>query len=135
MAEDRDLARLFEELRRADEASAPSFDNVLERQGVGPRTPARVAPLRFAALVVLLVAVALAAVLIRRPAGEKAGLELPRTLAQWKSPTDSLLRTPGSEFLSELPTLSGSVPKYAGFEGAEMLRGETPRPPALRTKK
>lgn len=134
MAEDRDLASLFEELRRADEASAPPFKNVLERRGVGLRKPARVAPLRFAALAVLLVAAALAVVLTRRPPGETAGPEPPVTVAQWKSPTDWLLRTPGSELLSELPTLPGSVPKYAGFEGAEKVRDETPRPSASGTK-
>ena len=135
MIEDRDLARLFEELRRSDESSAPPFNSVLERRGVGRRKPARVARLRFAALAALLVAAVLAAVLMRRPAGETAGREPPMTLAQWKSPTDWLLRTPGSEFLNELPTLSGSIPKYAGFEGAEMILGETPRPSASKTKK
>ena len=128
MAEDRDLASFFEELRRADEASAPPFEDALERERVGHGAPARFVFFRLAALTVLLVAAALAAVLLRRPAGEMAGPEPPVTLAQWKSPTDWLLRTPGSELLFELPTLHDSVPKYAGFEGAEEVRGETPRP-------
>jgi hypothetical protein len=126
MAEDRDLARLFEELRRADEASAPPLKDVLGRERAGRGAPARVALFRFATLTALLVAAALAAVLIRRPAGETADREPPVTLAQWKSPTDWLLRTPGSELLDELPTLPGSVPEYPGFEGAERVRGETP---------
>ena len=128
MPEDRDLAHLFEELRRADEASAPPFKDVLERGRAGRGTPARFALLRLATLAFLLLAAALVALLIRRPAGETDDRERPVTLARWKSPTDWLLRTPGSELLNELPTLPGSVPKYPGFEGAEKVGGETPRP-------
>ena len=128
MPEDRDLARLFEELRRADEASAPPLKDVLQRKRAGRGAPGRSAFLRVATLAALLVAAALVAVLVRWPAGETAEREPPVTLAQWKSPTDWLLRTPGSELLDELPKLPDSVPRYTGFEDAERVRGETPRP-------
>lgn len=110
---DRELARLFSEVRRADEASAPPFAHVLERATAGRAARSRPALFRFAALAAVFAAAALAAALLRRPAPETAGRQRPVTLAQWKSPTDWLLRTPGSELLTALPTLPASVPSYA----------------------
>ena len=128
MPDDRDLARLFEGLRRADEASAPPLNDVLDRKRTGRGATDRFAVLRVAALAALLVGSAVVAVLVRRPAGETADREPPVTLAQWKSPTDWLLRTPGSERLGQVPALPDSVPTYTGFEDTERVRGETPRP-------
>jgi hypothetical protein len=130
MTEDRDLERLFDELRRADEGSAPAFTHVLERARAKPEASSRPmprVPLRFALLAALLAAVALATVLLRRPSREIGGRDQPVMLAHWKSQTDWLLRTPGSELLHELPPPPISVPKYPGFERAEKVRGETSR--------
>jgi hypothetical protein len=128
VADKRELSRLFAELRRSDEASAPSFRQVLERKMPGQAPPSRFLLIRFVAVAAVLVVAALTVALLRRPARDAAGRERPVALAQWKSSTDWLLRTQGSELLGELPTPPRSVPRYAGFEGTEKARGKTPRP-------
>ena len=109
---DREIARLFEEQRRADEAAAPAFRELLAR----PR--ARRAPLarwiRRPALAAAAVAVVAAALLLRRPppprAPESALPAVATTLASWKAPTDFLLQTPGAELLGRLPVLVSPAP-------------------------
>ena len=68
-----ELERLFSELRRADEASAPQFARVLERATAGRAARSSPVLLRLAALAAVFAAVALAATLLgqlpRRPAG------------------------------------------------------------------
>ena len=121
--EDRELARLFEELRRADEASAPRFRQVLERR----QAPTRARSLRSVAAV----SVCVLALLLLWIAGsgrrhtrevERAGA---RTVAlgDWRSPTDLLLRTPGGELLDSKPALLERVPDYSETESVKTEKG------------
>ncbi|HEY6051511.1 MAG TPA: hypothetical protein VIZ58_09705 [Thermoanaerobaculia bacterium] len=111
---DRELARRFEELRRADDPRTPSFRGVLERArrpdgSIRRRRPALL--LAGAAAAVLL----LAALLLRPgrgPAGS-SGAVSGGAIAEWKSPTDSLLETPGNELYGELPPAAPPIPDWA----------------------
>jgi hypothetical protein len=107
---DRDLSRLFAELRRADAASTPAFRSVLER----PRATG--AP-RLALLpVIVVVGAVLASVFLLREASRKPAPKRPEiSLAQWTSPTDSLLRFSGSELLGPPPALT-EWPAVRDFE-------------------
>ncbi len=125
MEEERELGRLLQELRRQDEAAAPSFRDVLSR-------PARVrssALPQLLALGVLAVSV-LAAMgvifLIRRPAPESRTL-VPETISEWKSPTDSLLRTPGWELLDSMPSIGGRLAGFSWIEEGKLEATPTAR--------
>ncbi|HSS43700.1 MAG TPA: hypothetical protein VLO07_00040 [Thermoanaerobaculia bacterium] len=120
--EDRELARLFEKLRCADEASAPRFRQVLERR----QGPTRVSNLRSVAAVSVCV---LALFLLwlagsgrRAPEAERAGAGTV-TLGDWRSPTDFLLRTPGGDLLDSKPALLERVPDYSEMESVKTEKG------------
>ena len=115
--EDRELSRLFEAARRADESAAPDLERLLARSRRRRPTSAsrRIA---YAAAVACLVTVAV--VLLRgvHPAPAAETLQL----ADWLSPTDFLLDTPGSELLSELPTLA-SLPNAENASSPQITKG------------
>jgi len=113
--EDRELARLFEELRRADEVSAPGFREIFERRQVTEVTRAARA-MRLAAAAVLAIALGVAVVLVRRTESRSRAAPGP-TLAEWKAPTDGLLRTPGAE-------LFDSVPRFPAVPESTQLIGQ-----------
>ena len=124
MAEEKDLARLFEELRRADVASAPRFREVLGRKK-SARASSRALSRRLAAAAVL-AAGTLAAVLLL-PARRRAMERDPGTaIARWESPTDWLLQTPGGQLLEEVPALAEPVPSTRLSEAAERTGRKTP---------
>lgn len=94
---DHELRIRFDELRDAERRRTPPF-----RLGAPVRP--RVLWPRFAVAAALLLIVIAAIVQYRRrdvftPADQLAA----RTIAAWSAPTDSLLRTPGRELLSDLP--------------------------------
>jgi anti-sigma-K factor RskA len=105
--DDPEITRLFDEQRRADEATAPALRELLARprglQATGRRGAWRIA------LVAVTVAAAIAGALLLRPArhlGQET--ELPPAasqLASWKAPTDALLKTPGSDLWTRVPVL------------------------------
>ena len=103
---DREIARLFDEERRADEASAPALRELLARPTSG-RTHWK----RGVGRIALAAAAATAAFLLLRPARTndlRPETELPPAasqLASWRAPTDALLRTPGSELWTRVPIL------------------------------
>jgi len=106
---DRRIARLFEDERRGDEASAPALRELLARPNSrGTRWKRGIGRIAFATA---MAAAATAGVLLLRPARHddgSAGTELPEAasqLANWKAPTDALLRTPGSELWTRVPIL------------------------------
>jgi hypothetical protein len=105
--EERELSRLFEAARRADESAAPDLDALLAR-GPRPRRSAGRA-IAFAAAATLLLAIAV--LLVRHDARTAPAPEAPVQLADWESPTAFLLDTPGSELLTEIPTLAPSTAK------------------------
>jgi hypothetical protein len=106
---DREIARLFDEQRRADEASAPTLHELLARSR-RLQAPRRRAAIRIA-LAAATVAAAIASVLLLRPARPRTGGQetalapAASQLASWKAPTDSLLQTPGSELWTRVPIL------------------------------
>ena len=105
----RELARLFEADRRADESAAPAFNELLARRPRRRRAAGAFSTLALAAAVAVFVA---AAVLLLRAGALRPGAPSPAEgtlqLAEWKSPTAFLLDTPGSELLSEVPSLSAA---------------------------
>jgi len=128
---DPDLRRLFAELRRQEEPAAPRFavlwGEAARRREVRRETSAR-HRLRPAALAgaaaAALAAVAVLAILAvaglgwfrtaALPSDRSASRSSAPWLADWRPPTDFLLRTPGREILSAAPAFgpSGSL----GFE-------------------
>lgn len=106
---DQKLARLFKEQRRADEAFAPPFRELLAR------ARARSAPqrrrIRWPALAAAAIAIVAAVLLLRPPPPEPSRAVAAATLAAWKAPTDVFLQTPGVELLDRLPVLVSSVPQ------------------------
>lgn len=93
MNDDR-LRNAFHELRRKETASAPSFQQIVER-----RRPRRLTIRLAFALVVAVV------ILLSFPREEK-----PKTsITDWRAPTDFLLKTPGHELLNSVPDLKGNV--------------------------
>lgn len=111
---DLEIARLLEEHRRADEASAPAFREVLSRRRTRRAPSAGRIPRPALAAAALLVVVG-AALLLRRPRVHETELiAAASALAAWKSPTDVLLQTPGSELLSRTPVFLSRVPELDG---------------------
>jgi len=113
--DDRELRELFSRLKREDRAHVPSY-----------RTPvARVAPrCRPAARLALAAAIILIALVLGRP--DRTPPTMARQLvdlgaASWKSPTDFLLITPGSELLRSMPAV-GSPDDWTPID----LRGRSP---------
>ncbi|HEY3204556.1 MAG TPA: hypothetical protein VGL03_12965 [Thermoanaerobaculia bacterium] len=108
---DREISRLFEELRRTDVADAPGFRQVLGRRRLPHQGQAGSAwrPALIALGVVLCVAV----VLIRHNADSS---RVPTTgLTSWKAPTDALLQTPGAELFDSTPEFAEPIPDYSGL--------------------
>ena len=129
-----ELTRLLEEQRRADEASAPGFRELMARARSATKgrdfAPARQGRWARRAVFTAAASVALAAGLyLLRPTREPRWPSNPATLADWKAPTDVLLQTPGAELLARLPVLLPSVPGGEGDEreGAPGAREATPR--------
>ncbi len=113
--EDRELARLFADLRRSDAAAAPPFRTLLERPRERRGEPARIR--RLAAVALLAAAIPLGVFLIRtalRRIPERAT----SSLAQWRSPTAFLLRIPGSDLLDRAPAMLEPPPDYREFDGS-----------------
>jgi hypothetical protein len=123
--EDEGLARLLAELRREDEASAPSLREVLARaREIGSSAPS--GPALWIAAAALIVALAAGALLLRRSDSD-AALQSAARLARWKSPTDFLMRTPGAELLSSGPDLTSPLLESSLPEISRDRR--TPSPP------
>ncbi len=99
MREDQDLAGRFAELRAGDRRGVPSFDDLVRR----PRRPSFLAPLLAAAAVAVTIVVL--ALLPRLRGNKSAGVGI----AEWQSPTASLLAVPGSDLLRTVPSISESV--------------------------
>jgi hypothetical protein len=131
-----ELTRLFEEQRRADEASAPRFRELMARARGATKgrgfAPAREGRWVWRAVVAAAASVAFAAglYLLRPPPEPRMPSNAP-TLADWKAPTDVLLQTPGAELLGRLPDFLPSVPggetDEGEGEGARGAREATPR--------
>lgn len=129
---DPDLRGLFQELRETDLQDVPAFSRImaeagrLEEEDPPPdagqteTAPPGLRPMlrRRAPWAVSLLAAAAAAALLLLPPGGTSDDEFERVVRSymtdpaggaWRSPTDGLLRVPGSDVLSTLPKLRGSV--------------------------
>jgi hypothetical protein len=121
-ANDRELRERFARLREEERARAPSFDATLAA-ALSRRTPRRT-PRPTWALAGIAVAAAgiVVALLLRsgeqprystpltRPARVAAGAHSAGTRAvAWSSPTDFLLKTPGSDLLRTVPTFETTI--------------------------
>jgi hypothetical protein len=122
---DREIARLFAEQRRSDEASAPALRELMAR----PRRLRTSWSLARIALVGATAAAAIAAILLLRAARAREGgpeTALPPAasqLANWKAPTDSLLRTSGSELWTRVPILVSPVTYVEPAHPAQTTKG------------
>ncbi len=132
---DERIARLFQQERLADEASAPALAPLLESPRHRPTRGTRA--IRRIAFAAAAAAAMFAAVLLvprparprARPSGTANGAALAPAaiqLANWKAPTDAFLRTSGAELWSRIPEL---VPREAESEvrlSLEPMKGVTP---------
>ncbi len=107
---DGDLDQRFQELRVEESRSVPRFDPTRVARG-------RVMAWRGApAMVVLLLFIALITTIgvrSRRPAFSEGDRAAFHAVSAWQSPTDFLLRTPGSDILATtpaIPDLGGVLP-------------------------
>jgi hypothetical protein len=106
LGSDRELMRRLAELRRADEASAPSFRQILERPLARREAASLRLALRLAVPSAVLAVILIVALVVRRaPVGTAVPSGI-AALSEWKAPTDFLLRTPGSELFESLPQFS-----------------------------
>lgn len=96
--DDSDLRERFAALRREEQRNVPGFLGMLGNARRPPRTR-RVLP----SAAVLATAAAVLAVLALLPLRERQGPREAPSIAEWKSPTDFLLATPGRDLLTTLP--------------------------------
>lgn len=121
--DDRELRELFARLRQEDRARTPSFRAMDARM-----TPRRMwSPQR----VVVAAAIILIAILLAPPDRTPGNLSrqvVDLGAATWRSPTDFLLTTPGSELLRTVPAV-GSPNDWTPID----LRGGLPVPETTRS--
>ena len=125
---DRELARMFREVRREDEASAPGFRQILAR-GRADRHSSRRPRLLVAAAVALSAIVLIGVLLSRRPPAPEAP-EGSIALGDWRAATDVLLRTPGGDLFDSVPILPAPIPDYSSIAGAPNRRDPEPTRPS-----
>jgi hypothetical protein len=112
--DDKALREAFAEARRVDAAETPAFARVWETAPV------------FRLALAGLGALALAAVLLRRPTAPSVEPPGAPSIIEWRSPTGFLLQTPGREVLGT-PALGGSLPDYSRVPGLEGIAGSSER--------
>jgi hypothetical protein len=109
MIDESELRRRFAQLRGEDRESAPGFAQTYararsRRDGFAMH---HVRPLVIgAAAAVVIAAIWLAT---ERPFSRSTATPTIAAIAAWRAPTDALLKTPGSELLGAMPSLSESV--------------------------
>jgi hypothetical protein len=124
---EREVARALEQLRKADEASAPSFHATLKsaQTGRASRRPA-IGP-ALAATALLVVIAGLLLLVSKRPPASPRPASAPSSaeasLESWKSPTVFLLDTPGSEVWHGLPRLPEPFPSNLPADSSSSKKG------------
>ena len=106
MMDENEIRHRFAQLREADRVRAPGFAQIYGRARARRSWGAtlRVRPLLIGAVA----AVAIAAVWLAHSRSFSPSTATV-TIANWRAPTDVLLRTPGSELLGTMPALNKSV--------------------------
>ena len=99
--EDQELQRRFAALRREEQEATPPFRRVWAAAQTSrrPRTRARFA------VAATVAAVVLGLLWLRTGTGPAPESGTSPSIAQWRSPTDFLLVTPGRELLSTVPAI------------------------------
>ncbi len=130
---DGELTRLFAEQRRADEASAPGFHELVARarartkgRDIAGQTPEGRWAWRAALAAAASFALAVGISILRPPPAPSLPPDAV-TIASWKAPSDVLLQTPGAELLGQVPVLL-PVPPFPGGDA------EPATPPSTQTK-
>ena len=103
MMDESELRRRFAQLRESDQKTAPNFAHGAGRARARRRATPRVRTLVIGAAA----AVAMLAVWLSR--AQSVSSEPTPTIANWRAPTDILLRTPGRDLLGAMPALGASV--------------------------
>lgn len=123
---EREVARALEEMRKSHETSAPSFHAMLKNARA--RRPQRSAIVPILTVACLLVIVGGSLLLVprhsppsRRPDSAMSSSEA--SLMAWRSPTDSLLDTPGSEIWRGLPRLAEPLPSSPAANSPSPKKG------------
>jgi hypothetical protein len=95
MDNDHDVRELFARLKEEDRAHSPPF-----------RMPVRTEPHRWwSPRVAVAAAIVLIALVLARPDTPRYGVLVDPRAATWRSPTDFLLITPGSELMRTVPAV------------------------------
>lgn len=118
--DDRDLRERFARLKDEERADVPAF-----------RVPREAPRWTWSPRVVIAAAIILIVLVLARPDRAPTNLSIQVVdlrAATWRSPTDFLLVTPGSELLRSVPAV-GSPEVLAPIE----LRGRSPAPESTRT--
>ena len=103
---DDDLRARFDALRRVEAAAAPDFDAVIAKPAARHRRIVLPATVAAAAAVMLVAGLRFAA---SRSSDSITVSPSEPSLLAWRSPTASLLQTPGRELLQTVPTLKSSL--------------------------
>lgn len=112
--DEREVASALEQLRKAGEASAPSFYATLTSVRAGPVSGRYAIGRVLAAATLLVVIVGLVVFDSKHPPASRQPAPEPSSprasLQSWESPTDFLLETPGSELWHGVPRLTEPLP-------------------------
>jgi hypothetical protein len=125
--EEREIASALNQLRKANEASAPPFHATLTsaRAGRVSRRPAIGAVLVVATLLVVIVG--LAVFVPKHPPASRQPAAVPSSaeasLETWESPTVFLLDTPGSDLWRGLPRLAEPLPANLPTDSPSSRKG------------
>ena len=104
---DHDLRARFDALRRVDTAAVPDLDRLIAKSRTRrPHWVMLPATVAAAAVVMLVAGLRFAA---SRPSDSVSVSPSEPSLLAWRSPTASLLQTPGRELLQTVPTLESSL--------------------------
>jgi hypothetical protein len=125
--DEREIASALEQLRKADESSAPPFHVTLTRARDGRVSRRALIGPVLAAATLLLVVVGLAVFQSNHPQASRPPVPAPSSakasLESWQSPTDFLLETPGSELWRDTPQLTEPVPANLPTDSPSSKKG------------
>lgn len=125
--DEREVASALEQVRKADESSAPPFHVTLTsaRDGRVSRQAA-LGPV-LAAATLLFVLVGLAVFQSKHPPASRPPVpalsSTKASLESWQSPTDFLLETPGSELWRDMPRLTEPFPANLPTDSPSSKKG------------
>ncbi len=125
MNDDPDLMEQFASLRRAEVASAPSFERVIN---IARRRSSDAGWKVALAACILVVAVGWVIVRVpHRPPGAPTVRTSNLALADWRAPTDFLLDTPAAELLNTIPDIGPRNPTVLDPLPPIGMRAKAPR--------